>query len=163
MKLNNVLDLATASGHFVYLAREKGLDCYGCDIELLEKDKIFFLNKYNKDCIFQYDFNDLHILNNKYDIITSFNLTHVFDKESFLYLLKVLSNKCSYALLHISEENMQNIQEYKFINVINSYRFEINMDGVTNQNWVLLKYNQTENVEKFKKYNRDNYLVTLSN
>lgn len=162
MNLNTSLDLATSSGHFVYLAKEKGLDCYGCDLELLEKDKSFFKDRYNKDCLFYYDINDLHILNNKYDIITNFHLTHIFDKESFLYLLKVLSNKCSYVFLHISEENIQNIQEYNFITIINIYRFKINMHNINNENWVLLKFNQVEYVEKFKKYIRPDYLITLS-
>ena len=88
---------------------------------------------------------------------------YIFDKESFLYLLKVLSNKCSYVFLHISEENIQNIQEYNFITIINIYRFKINMHNVNNENWVLLKFNQVETVEKLKKYIRPDYLITLSN
>ena len=37
------------------------------------------------------------------------------------------------------------------------------MNSVNNENWILLKFNQTETVEKNKKYIRPDYLINLSN
>lgn len=161
LNLKTCLDLATSSGHFVYLANNNNIDCYGCDIEVLEKDKNFFKDKYNRDCLFEFDLNYLITLNKKYDIITNFHLTHVFSRDSFSYLLKVLSNKCQYACLHISQDNLKALLSNNLVSVIKTYKFEINMNNVANEYWVLMKFNYSDDVKEMRRYIRPDYLIEL--
>ena len=54
--------------------------------------------------LFKLEFNDLHNTVCEYDIITSFNITHIFDNISMKYLIDVTSNKSKYCYLHINPE-----------------------------------------------------------
>ena len=58
---------------------------------------------------------------------------------------------------------MKNIQKYNFINVINFFTFEINTNGSSNTNWILLKFIQKEKINNIKKYIRPNKLISLCN
>lgn len=65
--------------------------------------------------------------------------------------------------LHISKDNVKNIQKYNFINVINFFTFEINTNSSSNTNWILLKFIQKEKINNIKKYIRPNKLISLCN
>tara|TARA_B100000073_G_scaffold345092_1_gene353320 strand:+ start:973 stop:1602 length:630 start_codon:yes stop_codon:yes gene_type:complete len=159
--INTCLDLATSSGHFVYVALENKIDCEGFDLVFEDGYNEVFLNKFKKKPLFQFDLNNIHSLNKKYDIITNFHLTHVFDIDSFLYILKVLSNITKYAYLHISDSNKNIIKNYDFIKIIDFYDYEINMNGINTTTWVFLKFKNCVKVNKIKKFIRPKYIISL--
>jgi len=159
--INNCLDICTSSGHFVYIALENNIDCEGFDLEFDNKYNTIFFNKFKKNPLFKFDLNNIHNLNKKYDIITNFHLTHIFDTNSFLYLLKLLSNITKYAYLHISNSNRTIIKNYDFIEIIDFYDHEINMHGITTTSWVFLKFKNSVNIDKIYQFIRPKYFITL--
>ena len=107
IKLNTdvkiILDIATSFGTFVYLANKNDLICEGCDIEVLENANDIFIKEFDKPCIFQLEINNILSLDKNYDMICSFNLTHIFSYESFIYLLQLLSVKSKYVFYILTQ------------------------------------------------------------
>ena len=158
--INTCLDLATSSGHFVYVALKNNINCEGFDLEFKDKNNEIFLKNFNKKPLFQFDLNNIHSLNKKYDIITNFHLTHIFDTNSFLYLLGRLSNITKYAYLHINDTNRNIIKNYDFIEIINFYDYKINMNGVNTTTWVFLKFKNSIEVNKIMRFTRHGMWIT---
>ena len=161
--INNCLDMCTASGHFVYIALENNIDCEGFDLEFNNKYNTLFFNKFKKQPLFKFDLNNIHNLNKKYDIITNFHLTHIFDTNSFLYLLKLLSNITKYAYLHIGEQNKTIIKNYDFIEIIDYYEHKVNMSGVNTEEWIFLKFKNSVKIDKIYQFIRPQYFIMLKN
>ena len=159
-KLNSCLDIATASGHFVYLARKNDINCFGSDLMILDKDKDLFKQQFDIDCLFTLDLNQLHKTNLTYDVITNFHLTHVFDESAFKQLLEVMSNISSYAILHISKNNIKLLNNCNFIKLIEIIDFK---DYNNDLNWAFIKFENKINVPNIKNYIRPNYNIILSN
>tara|TARA_X000000368_G_C22956728_1_gene679094 strand:+ start:312 stop:959 length:648 start_codon:yes stop_codon:yes gene_type:complete len=161
LDINTCLDLCTSSGHFVYVALENNINCEGFDLEFKDIYNKIFSKKFNKKPLFQFDLNNIHTLNKKYDIITNFHLTHIFDTNSFLYLLKILSNITKYTYLHISKSNKTIIKNYDFIDIIDFHDYKINMHGTNTTTWVFLKFKNSIKINKIKEFIRPKYLITL--
>ncbi len=150
--INTCLDLCCSSGHFIYIALENNIECEGFDLEFKDIYNEIFLKKFKKKPLFKFDLNNIHTLNKKYDIITNFHLTHIFDTISFLYLLKILSNITDYAYLHIGKLNKTIIKNYDFIDIIDFYDHKIN--GCHTTTWVFLKFKNSIEIEKIKRFSR---------
>ena len=75
--------------------------------------------------------------------------------------MKVLSNKCQYACLHISQDNLKALLSNNLVSVIKTYKFEINMNNVANEYWVLMKFNYSDDVKEMRRYIRPDYLIEL--
>jgi len=141
--IKSCLDIATSSGHFVYVANENNIDCYGFDLEFDETNNQIFESKFHKKALFRHDLNNLLNIKNNYDIYTNFHLTHIFTYQSFLYLLKILSNKTKYAYLHINNNIIENIKKLPFITPI-----EVIDNGV-HGSFLFLKFkNEITNIPK---------------
>ena len=140
--IKTCLDIACSSGHFVYVANENNIDTEGFDIIFDENINNIFVEKFKKKCIFKFNLNNIIDLSKKYDIITNFHLTHVFDNNAFIYLLGCLSNKCSYAYLHISNENIISLKKtpppfIDIIEIIDLYHPNT-LNNTTS--WIFLKF-----------------------
>lgn len=154
LDINTCLDLCTSSGHFVYVALENNIECEGFDLEFKDIYNEIFLKKFKKKPLFQFDLNNIHTLKKKYDIITNFHLTHVFDTDSFLYLLKILSNITDYVYLHINKQNKAIIKNYDFIEIIEFYESETKRNHTTT--WVFLKFKNSVKIDKIYQFIRPN-------
>jgi len=161
LDINTCLDLCTSSGHFVYVALENNIECEGFDLEFNDKYNTIFFNKFTKNPLFKFDLNNIHNLNKKYDIITNFHLTHIFDTDSFLYLLKILSNITDYAYLHINKQNKAIIKNYDFIEIIDYYKHEVNIHSVLYEEWVFLKFKNNVKIDKIYQFIRPYRFIIL--
>ena len=159
--INTCLDICTSSGHFVYVALKNNINCEGFDLEFNDKYNTIFFNNFQKKPLFQFNLNNIHTLNKKYDIITNFHLTHIFDNRSFLYLLKLLSNITKYAYLHINEQNKTIIKNYDFIEIIDYYKHEVNLNRIPYEEWVFLKFKNNVNIDKFYQFTRTKSNIIL--
>lgn len=147
--IHTVLDLATSSGHFVFLANMKGIDCSGCDIDIAPNHNDLFLKIFQKKCIFKHDISYIENIHGKYDIITNFHLTHIFNNEAFHYLLSILSNKSKYAYLHSNTDNIHHIKKYDFIKILKIDSFDINMNGVDYEYFVFLEFTREVKIDEY--------------
>ncbi len=159
--IKSCLDIATSSGHFVYIANKNNIDAEGFDIEYNDTLNEPFLKEFKKKCLFKFDLNNIYKLNKHYDVITNFHLTHVFSKDAFIYLLQCLSSFCNYAYLHISDSNLQYIKTINLIQILDVITLNINMHGVNRETWVFLKFNKKTVIDKIYKFKRPEYIIDL--
>jgi hypothetical protein len=154
--VKSILDIGTSFGAFVYLANKNGFICNGCDIEVDDNSNDVFLEEFNRKCIFKSEFNDIYLLDN-YDLISSFNLTHIFSYDAFLYLLKMLSHKSKYCILHICESHVDLIT--------NNCDFATFIQLFSDNNGafcIFLKFNSKPFIEKNYKFIRSQtHVITL--
>jgi len=161
--IKSCLDIATSSGHFVYIANKNDIDAEGFDIEYSEDLNLPFLKNFKKNCLFKYDLNNIHKLNKNYDIVTNFHLTHVFDIDSFIYLLQCLSNISNYGFLHISDNNLQYIKNIDLIQILDIINVNINMNGIQIEKWIFFKFKKKYKIDKIFNFIRPGYIIKLDN
>ena len=107
--IKTILDIASSIGIFVYLSNKQNFICEGCDIEVLDNANDIFIEEFNRECIFKFEFDNILFLEKEYDLICSFGLTHIFEYDTFVYLLKILSIKSKYCILHFNKSMIDRI------------------------------------------------------
>ena len=111
----------------------------------------FFIEEFNRECIFKFEFDNLLFLEKEYDLICSFNLTHIFEYEAFVYLLKILSIKSNYCILHFNKSNIDRIKnECNFVTFIHMF------SDNNGSSCIFLKFNSKQFIEKTYKFVRTN-------
>lgn len=158
------LDLACSNGHSVFIANKKGIDFKGCDIEFDEKYNKIFIDNFNQSKLFKLEFNELINHNVNYDIITSFNITHIFDDVSMEYLINVISNKSKYCYLHINHKIIDHIKNIfkNYTDFILIFKDEVNAGhGVNTWYYIFIKFKTKIIIPKYKKFFRNKQTITL--
>lgn len=78
-----------------------------------------------------------------------------------MYLLKLLSNITKYAYLHINEQNKTIIKNYDFIEIIDYYKHEVNLNMIPYEEWVFIKFKNNVNIDKFYQFTRTKSNIIL--
>lgn len=164
-KIKTGLDIACSNGHSVYIANKQCLNFKGCDIEFNNEYNDIFIDTFGELKLFKLEFNDLINHNHNYDIITSFNITHVFDDKSMEYLIKIISNKAKYCYLHIDPRIIDNIKKNlsSRIDIIQIFEDDINAGpGAMKWYYIFIKFKDKIKVDQIYKFIRSNYLITIT-
>ena len=103
-----------------------------------------------------------HLL--KHDIITSFNITHVFDDKSMEYLIKIISNKSKYCYLHIGPGIIDYIKKKmsSHVDIIKIFKDNINVYGVNEWYYIFIKFKDKIKVDQIYQFIRPGSLITIT-
>lgn len=140
--------------HFLYLARQMNIDCFGFNNTISSKDKQLFIDTFQNDCLINFELNNLHRLNHYFDVILSLNSNY--DELAFKQLLKLLSNKSQFAIIRVSNNNYSLLNKYLFVEKLEHFNTE------NSEKIVLLKFKGKQDINKLHKFNDNNQIIGLN-
>jgi len=164
--ITSVIDIGTSSGHFPYLCLKNGILAKGLDISVTDECNDVFLEDFGVKVVFYGDFNGLASLcraespPDSESVTTSFNLTHIFTEDAYLYLLKLTSNMTRYAMFHTAHNQYDKLQKYAsfdFAKVIDHYDMPDCLYGRTMM--VLVEFTRVQSIEPQRRFVRNGMCI----